>query len=88
LLCGAAAGAHNNGQTWNPDGIELVMVEGNDSVRGFYIGRYEVTQAQWKASWATIIRVNSRTTTCLSVCKLERCTGIHNATERRHGPKG
>ena len=30
-------------------GIELVYVEGSDLIAGFYIGRYEVTQAQWQA---------------------------------------
>jgi formylglycine-generating enzyme required for sulfatase activity len=33
----------------NPDGIELVYVEGNDSIPSFYIGKYEVTQAQYEA---------------------------------------
>jgi hypothetical protein len=38
-----------NGAAYNPDGIELIYVEGNGAVKGFYIGKYEVTQAQWKA---------------------------------------
>jgi hypothetical protein len=45
--------SHLNGEVWNPDGIELVYVEGTGSgitaVKGFYIGKYEITQAQWKA---------------------------------------
>ena len=61
-----------NGEVWNPDGIEMVYVEGGTFTMGctseqgddceddekpahlvivsdFYIGKYEVTQAQWKA---------------------------------------
>ena len=37
-----------NGEVYNPDGIELVYVEGNDSIKGFYIGKYEITQKEWK----------------------------------------
>jgi len=42
-----------NGEIYNPDGIELVYVEGaNDgnaeAGKGFYIGKYEITQEQWK----------------------------------------
>jgi len=43
----------SNGSAYNPDGIEMVYVEGSGSdikaTQGFYIGKYEVTQAQWKA---------------------------------------
>ena len=42
-----------NGEIYNPDGIELVYVEGIDTgmmaIKGFFIGRFEITQAQWKA---------------------------------------
>jgi len=44
-----------NGKVYNPDGIELVYVAQRSGKRGiiaekaFYIGKYEVTQAQWKA---------------------------------------
>ncbi len=42
-----------NGQIWNPDGIEMVYVEGSGSgimtTSGFYIGMYEITEAQWDA---------------------------------------
>ena len=39
-----------NGQTYNPDGIEMVYVEGNgSSIKGFYIGKYEITQKEWTA---------------------------------------
>lgn len=39
-----------NGQVYNPDGIELVCVEGSGSgsEKGFYIGRYEITQEEWE----------------------------------------
>jgi formylglycine-generating enzyme required for sulfatase activity len=40
-----------NGDAYNPDGIELVYVEGSGStfgIQGFYIGKYEVTQAQYQ----------------------------------------
>ena len=33
--------------TIKPDGIEMVFVEGSQSLAGFYIGKYEVTQDQW-----------------------------------------
>jgi len=40
-----------NGTIYNPDGIDLIYVEGvNDGaipVKSFYIGRYEITQEQW-----------------------------------------
>jgi len=38
----------HNGDVYNPDGIELVWVEGTGTTKGFYIGKYELTQAQWK----------------------------------------
>jgi len=42
-----------NGAVYNPDGIELVYVEGKGSgimaIKGFYIGKFEITQAQWQA---------------------------------------
>jgi len=42
-----------NGEIYNPDGIELIYVEGTGSgimaTKGFYIGKYEITQAQWRA---------------------------------------
>jgi formylglycine-generating enzyme required for sulfatase activity len=40
-----------NGDTYNPDGIELVYVAGSGGtlgVQGFYIGKYEITQAQYQ----------------------------------------
>lgn len=44
---------HKNGDVYNPDGIELVFVEGTNTgvlgMESFYIGKYEVTQAQWRA---------------------------------------
>ncbi|MDR0415359.1 MAG: SUMF1/EgtB/PvdO family nonheme iron enzyme [Prevotellaceae bacterium] len=40
--------SHKNGEVYNPDGIEMVYVEGNDTVKGFYIGKYEVTQTQYQ----------------------------------------
>jgi hypothetical protein len=47
------SGAGVNGSVYNPDGIELVYVEGSGSgmmaIPGFYIGKYEVTQAQYQA---------------------------------------
>jgi hypothetical protein len=43
----------HNGNLYCPDGIELVYVEGIDSgnmiINSFFIGKFEVTQAQWKA---------------------------------------
>jgi formylglycine-generating enzyme required for sulfatase activity len=38
-----------NDAVYNPDGIEMVYVEGNDTLADFYIGKYEVTRAQWQA---------------------------------------
>ena len=38
-----------NGLLYNPDGIELLYVEGNGKINGFFIGRFEITQAQWRA---------------------------------------
>jgi formylglycine-generating enzyme required for sulfatase activity len=40
-----------NGDTYNPDGIELVYVEGSGGrlgMYGFHIGKYEITQAQYQ----------------------------------------
>jgi len=42
-----------NGEIYNPDGIEMVYVEGANggsatTEKGFYIGKYEITQEQWK----------------------------------------
>ena len=71
--------ARRNGEEWNPDGIEMVFVEGGTFMMGctseqgdhcidfekpahrvtvsdFYIGRYEVTQAQWEAVMGTTVR--------------------------------
>ncbi|MDR0414925.1 MAG: formylglycine-generating enzyme family protein [Prevotellaceae bacterium] len=31
-----------------PDNIEMVYVEGSDTVKGFYMGKYEVTQKQYQ----------------------------------------
>ena len=42
-----------NGQVFNPDGIEMVYVEGSGTgiraKKGFYIGKYEITQDEWEA---------------------------------------
>jgi len=50
---GGSSGSRRNGEVYNPDGIELVYVEGTGSgimaMKGFYIGKFEVTQAQWQA---------------------------------------
>ncbi|MCL2512003.1 MAG: formylglycine-generating enzyme family protein [Bacteroidales bacterium] len=50
---GSLVGNRRNGEVCSPDGIELVYVEGTGSgvmaTKGFYIGKYEVTQAQWRA---------------------------------------
>jgi hypothetical protein len=40
---------HANGDIYNPDGIEMVYVEGAGAKSSFYIGKYEVTQSQWEA---------------------------------------
>ena len=45
----ALAQAKKNGEVYKPDGISLTYVEGNGSVKGFYIGTFEVTQAEWTA---------------------------------------
>ncbi|MDR0413878.1 MAG: formylglycine-generating enzyme family protein [Prevotellaceae bacterium] len=37
-----------NGEVYTSDGIEMVYVEGSDTVKGFYIGKYEVTQKQYQ----------------------------------------
>jgi hypothetical protein len=44
-------GTQRNGDSYNPDDIELVYMAGMDAedTDGFYIGKYEITQAQWKA---------------------------------------
>ena len=42
-------GKQHNVEVYNPDGIELVYVEGKGIIKGFYIGKFEVTQKQWKA---------------------------------------
>jgi hypothetical protein len=43
----------NEVSSWNPDGIEMIYVEGKrsglTSIESFYIGKFEITQAQWKA---------------------------------------
>ncbi|MDR1342715.1 MAG: SUMF1/EgtB/PvdO family nonheme iron enzyme [Prevotellaceae bacterium] len=47
----SSGGGKRNGDSYNPDGVELVYVEGTGGalgVQGFYIGKYEVTQAQWQ----------------------------------------
>ena len=38
-----------NGAVYNPDGIELVYVEGKGDIMCFYIGKFLVTQEQWQA---------------------------------------
>ena len=38
-----------NGISYNPDGIPLTYVEVNEIINGFFIGKYELTQAQWEA---------------------------------------
>lgn len=44
---------NKNGQAYNPDGIEMVYVEGSGSgiraKKGFYIGKYEITQDEWES---------------------------------------
>jgi formylglycine-generating enzyme required for sulfatase activity len=49
----SSSGSKTNGAIYNPDGIEMVYVEGLGSgitaMPGFYIGKYEVTQSQWEA---------------------------------------
>ena len=54
----AASGQNNerrNGAAYNPDGIELVYVEGDNAtgMKGFYIGKFELTQAQWEKIMGT-----------------------------------
>jgi formylglycine-generating enzyme required for sulfatase activity len=49
FICASAAYGQRNGSVYNPDGIEMVYVEGNDDIEGFYIGKYEITQAQYQA---------------------------------------
>ncbi|GHT44468.1 hypothetical protein AGMMS49965_20180 [Bacteroidia bacterium] len=46
-----STGGKTNGAAYNPDGIELICVEGTGGALGtpsFYIGKYEVTQAQYQ----------------------------------------
>ena len=43
-------GLHEDGETFSTDGIDLIYVEGGlGGMRSFYIGKYEITQAQWEA---------------------------------------
>jgi formylglycine-generating enzyme required for sulfatase activity len=49
LPLNALSGSGVNGSVYNPDGIELVYVKGTDNLPSFYIGKYEVTQAQYEA---------------------------------------
>jgi hypothetical protein len=48
---GSYSKTYSNGTAWNPDGIEMIYVEGTRngsfSIADFYIGKYEVTQTQW-----------------------------------------
>ena len=44
-----SSGNGRNGEIYNPDGIEMIYVEGKSNINDFYIGKFEVTQAQWKA---------------------------------------
>ena len=37
-----------DGTVYNKDGIEMVYVEGKDDIKGFYIGKYPVTQPQYQ----------------------------------------
>jgi hypothetical protein len=44
-------GKHHNGDAYNYKGMDMVFVEGTEGAfgtPGFYIGKYEVTQAQWQ----------------------------------------
>jgi hypothetical protein len=34
---------------YSPDGIDLVFVQGNGGIKDFYIGKFEITQAQWQS---------------------------------------
>jgi hypothetical protein len=45
------SGNRKNGDTYNPDGIELVYIEGTGGTIGipnFFIGKYEITQLQYQ----------------------------------------
>ena len=44
-----ALGSGSNVKTYSPDNIEMVYVAGAGNIKDFYIGKYEVTQAQWQA---------------------------------------
>jgi hypothetical protein len=47
----SSSSGKKNGAAYNPDGIALVYVEGTGGalgMHGFYIGKYEVTQAQYQ----------------------------------------
>ena len=42
-------GLQANTENFNPDGIELIFVEGGKGgMKDFYIGKYEITQSQWE----------------------------------------
>jgi formylglycine-generating enzyme required for sulfatase activity len=46
-----SSGGKKNGNAYNPDGIDLVYVEGTGGtlgMQGFYIGKYEITQVQYQ----------------------------------------
>jgi len=47
LVIANSGGRGRNGEVSNPDGIELIYVEGKGGIKDFYIGKYEVTQEQW-----------------------------------------
>ncbi|GHV65905.1 hypothetical protein FACS1894199_07920 [Bacteroidia bacterium] len=50
-------GGQTNGSIYSPDGIDMVYVEETDTgfmtIQSFYIGKYEVTQAQYQAIMGT-----------------------------------
>jgi len=52
IPCFTMQAQHNppklNGVVYNPDGISLTYVEGSGNIKGFFMGRFEVTQAQWQ----------------------------------------
>jgi hypothetical protein len=51
--CNSGKANYINGKTYNFDGIEMIYVEGTGSgildTKSFFIGKYEITQAQWIA---------------------------------------